>query len=483
MFPSDSESEPMDSAVDSAVERSPHSADNYRQLDGDGEQLQLSTSNFPAVGLQLLKEFPEWENNQKMSLVQALMLRLSHKDLLAVQAAVSPILRRDFISLLPSEIAEKILSYLDPRTLCLIEQVSRTWLRILRSADSVLWRRMLEEKMSHSKKWLQLGRRAQGILNEGGYRESLYKTAYSHTERFVMTLARNWELGLRNERFVESRSNGIYCLQFDDEKIVTGSRDHKIKIWDMRTLAQLKEFIGHEGSVLCLQFDDHKIISGSSDATVIVWDINTGQPLHRLRDHSQSVLHLKFNDTRLVTCSKDKKIIVWTITQDHYIKENELLGHRAAVNVVEFDDQYIVSASGDRTIRLWDTNTGEALAELRGHDRGIACLQYYGQYIVSGSSDTKLKIWSIPRRECVRTLTGHQSLVRCVRFNEKVIVSGSYDNSIRVWKFETGEHLYTLQGHTNRVFRVQFDDFKIVSSSQDDQIRVWDFTPDEKSLL
>ena len=64
------------------------------------------------------------------------------------------------------------------------------------------------------------------------------------------------------------------------------------------------------------------------------------------------MLHLKFDKDRLVSCSKDRTVIVWK-RQDNgqYVKDNVLEGHKAAINVVEFDDQYIVSASGDRTIR------------------------------------------------------------------------------------------------------------------------------------
>jgi WD40 repeat protein len=106
---------------------------------------------------------------------------------------------------------------------------------------------------------------------------------------------------------------------------------------------------------------------------------------------------------------------------------HQLNGHQAAVNVVDFDDKYIISASGDRTIRyvaqalkrgkfvvffpgptrsvmffvsltfptqisLWNTETGEAVRKLKGHQRGIACLQYCYPFIVSGSSD-KVRMW------------------------------------------------------------------------------------------
>ena len=51
--------------------------------------------------------------------------------------------------------------------------------------------------------------------------------------------------------------SGVYCLQYDDNKIVSGLRDNTIKMWDRQTLQQYSKVLtGHTGSVLCLQYDD-----------------------------------------------------------------------------------------------------------------------------------------------------------------------------------------------------------------------------------
>lgn len=119
-----------------------------------------------------------------------------------------------------------------------------------------------------------------------------------------------------------------------------------------------------------------------------------------------------------------------------------LVGHRAAVNVVDFDDKYIVSASGDRTIKVWSTATCEFVRTLNGHKRGIACLQYRDRLVVSGSSDNSIRyvdlalhwpvmslyqvvsrLWDIECGACIRVLEGHEELVRCIRYSIQCLFS------------------------------------------------------------
>lgn len=98
--------------------------------------------------------------------------------------------------------------------------------------------------------------------------------------------------------------------------------------------------------------------------------------------------------------------------------------------MVDFDEKYIVSASGDRTIKVWNTSNCEFVRTLNGHKRGIACLQYRDRLVVSGSSDNTIRLWDIECGACLRVLEGHEELVRCIRFDSKHIVSGAYDGYV-----------------------------------------------------
>ncbi|RIA95530.1 WD40-repeat-containing domain protein [Glomus cerebriforme] len=287
-------------------------------------------------------------------------------------------------------------------------------------------------------------------------------------------LEHHWHKGIYSIRKLPGHTESIYCIQFDEHKIISGSRDDTIKVWDIKTGYCIRTYRGHRQSVLCLQYDDNLIVSGSSDTTIIIWNLATGEIIRTLEGHSESVLNLRFNDNHIVSCSKDRTVRIWN--RETGVCLRVLCGHRAAVNAIQFKDGCVVSASGDRTIKLWSLVSGQCLRTFDGHSRGIACIQFDGNIIISGSSDKTIKVFDVHTGACLSTLVGHTDLVRTLQFDKNRIVSGSYDETLRVWDLKTGELQSNLiHGHTSRIFKLQFNTTKIISCSQDQKIIIWDF--------
>ncbi|CAG0890087.1 unnamed protein product [Darwinula stevensoni] len=455
------------------------------------------TANFNLQRKSCMEYFRSWNEQEQIEFVEHLLSHMCHYQHGHINTFLKPMLQRDFISLLPEQnldhIAENILSYLDAKSLCAAELVSKEWSRVI--ADGSLWKKLIERKVRTDSLWRGLAERRAWIKylfkprpGEKPQGHKFYRSLYPTIMQDIENIEYNWRSGRHTLQRINCRSEnskGVYCLQYDDQKIVSGLRDNTIKIWERSTLQCTKVLTGHTGSVLCLQYDDQVIISGSSDSTVRVWDVNTGAMVKTLFHHCEAVLHLRFNNGMMVTCSKDRSIAVWDMVSPSEINlRRVLVGHRAAVNVVDFDEKYIVSASGDRTIKVWNTSSCEFVRTLNGHKRGIACLQYRDRLVVSGSSDNTIRLWDIETGSCLRILEGHEELVRCIRFDSKRIVSGAYDGKIKVWDLKAALDprappatlcLRTLVEHSGRVFRLQFDEFQIVSSSHDDTILIWDF--------
>jgi F-box and WD-40 domain protein 1/11 len=117
-----------------------------------------------------------------------------------------------------------------------------------------------------------------------------------------------------------------------------------------------------------------------------------------------------------------------------------------------------------------------------GHGECVYSLQFNSQYLVSGSRDRTLKVWDMNTRRCLRTLAKHRGSVLCLQFDsdpdEDLIVSGSSDSDVIIWKFSTGKPIQTLkQAHRESVLNVRFDKRILVTCSKDRTIKVFNRKP------
>ncbi|KAI0010532.1 WD40 repeat-like protein [Xylariaceae sp. FL0662B] len=302
-------------------------------------------------------------------------------------------------------------------------------------------------------------------------RDRKFKISWKYLYTMRRRLEHNWDRGRYTnfqlphpDHLEEGHNECIYSLQYNPEYLVSGSRDRTLRIWNLRTRRLIRPPLrGHQGSVLCLQFDsdpeEDLIVSGSSDSDVILWKFSTGEIIQRLRRaHRESVLNVKFDKRILVTCSKDKSIKIFNrvplrpgdpgnpgnpgngdvqgvspvptslrnygyddspLNQLPIIPPYKMIacleGHSAAVNAVQICGNEIVSASGDRHIKLWDWPNQICKKVFLGHNKGIACVQYDGRRIVSGSSDNEVKVFDRESGLEVASLRAHSNLVRTVQ--------------------------------------------------------------------
>lgn len=441
----------------------------------------------------------------------------------------------DFISQLPIELAIQILAQLDAATLAAVSLVSTKWNFVLRNQH--IWREsfMREKTVTYATSRPIKPGAGMGVPNIQPGKN--WKEVYRVKEE----LDRRWTEGKARPVYLHGHSDSIYCLQFDETKIITGSRDKTIRIWDMHTYA-CKLVIGppevindsslsllydeaghaihhatlpdleppagerpqtparaydsapalysppiyHRASILCLQYDDRILVTGSSDATCIVYNIKSGyRPVRRLKHHSAAVLDLVFDEKHIVTCSKDISICVWDRATGALVRQ--LRGHAGPVNAVQMRGNTIVSCSGDFRVKLWNIDTGRNIREFLGHTKGLACSQFSedGRYVASAGNDRVIRIWDANTGECVREMKAHDNLVRSLHVDSVSgrLVSGSYDTDIKVWDMETGQQLLDFpQWHSSWVLSAKSDYRRIISSGQDPKILIMDFGADIEGI-
>ena len=429
--------------------------------------------------------------------------------------SLSTVPRKDFVKDLPAELGESILSCLDAQSLTNIERVNKCWQQAARSRH--IWRNLFLAEYGTNPHPVQeplLPVGAAGI----GRREPQKDWRLMYKAR--KEIERNWRNGNGSAIYLSGHTDSVYCVQFDDQKLITGSRDRTIRVWDLHNYQCLKVIGGpsskpiephkyqktvekhtvfkapcvngtaygnaifhaprdfHSASVLCLQYDSEIMVTGSSDNTCIVWDVHTFQPIRRLFRHSAGVLDICFDAKHIISCSKDASIIVWDRATGAVVRT--LLGHRGPVNAVQLRGNLLVSASGDGVARLWNIDSGSCIREFASRDRGLAAVEFSddARFVLAGGNDQVIYKFDARTGDLVSTYKGHEALVRSLFLDTRNnrIVSGSYDLSLRVYDYEKGNEVATFpQWTTSWMLSAKSDYRRIVSTSQDGRILIVDF--------
>ena len=291
-------------------------------------------------------------------------------------------------------------------------------------------------------------------------------------------LMESWKL----LRTLQSHSGDVNSVSIskDGLKIVSGSDDKTIKIWEVSSGKLLKSLDSHSDIVNCVCFsnDGSKIASGSYDDTIKIWEVQSGNLL-KSYENGNRVRSVCFSPNgSYIACSYGEEIKLWDVSTGNLLSKLE--GHSKTVNSIcfSFDGSRIASGSNDKTVKLFNVSPGKLLQTFKGHLDNVNSVCFSGDCskIVSGSNDKTINLWDISTGKWLKTFEGHLKFVKSVCFSPDgiILASGSYDCTIKLWDVSTGKLLKTLE-NSDATESVSFSENGaiLVSGDLDKNVKIW----------
>lgn len=373
--------------------------------------------------------------DQRILILRGLLSTCCMPQLSFLHDAIRPLLRIDFLSILPREISLQIFFYLDAKSLCHAAQVSHNWKAL--ADDDALWHRMCEqhidkkcEKCGWGLPLLNKKRVANPALKRPLIEpsEAPLRTACgpTTTSRHTSALDKSpSEPSNKKNRIDKDTFRNIFDSDNSTNMplhIAPPSRKPWKDVYSERLMVErnwrnnkykLRVLSGHTDGVMCVQFCDGSniLMTGSYDKTVRIWHLETGELVRTLVGHTRCVRALQFDEAKLVTGSMDQTLKIWNWQTGKLIRTLE--GHTGGVLSLHFNSKLMASGSTDHTIRIWNFLAGECCT-LTGHTEWVNSVRFCqeGAMLVSAADDSTIRLWDVQKRTCVRVFNGHVGQVQ-----------------------------------------------------------------------
>lgn len=291
------------------------------------------------------------------------------------------------------------------------------------------------------------------------------------------------------------------------QRMMTCSLDGSLRVWNLKTGKQIGEdwrdgdwqegdWRNGESGVwtIALSPDGEKVVSGSWDGGVRLWDTNKGKVIAKWVGHKKDVISVCWSrdGQRVLSGSFDGTAREWDVENGETVLGPIETGHKEVYAVIYSPDMTMFATAGytERTLppesplKIWDSKTGELIITLRGHTDPVNHLAWTldGKTLISGSDDHSIRTWDTTTWTQIAVLQGHTNIVYAIAIspNNRILASASADNTTRLWNLNNSQPIslpLSRHGHgTGAVACVSFSaDGKLPATGCDDQnTYTWD---------
>ncbi len=276
---------------------------------------------------------------------------------------------------------------------------------------------------------------------------------------------------------LQGHSDDLECLALsvNGAYIASGSWDGMVNIFKTDSnYTPMTSMVDHFSAVNCISITpNNKVLAtAGNDGKVFTYKIDSlgnvskdkSASIHRM---SINALFIDPSGKTVYTGSNDGTMSIFDLakSKDKRITNTNPITSIAVTN----DRRFIFCSDNTISIKKYDV-MGKLSATLDGHTDQVNCiiLSKDNKFLISASSDKTIKVWNLQKNKVEKTFTGHDWKVLTVALSKdgKYLVSGSNDGSLKLWDFESGKELQSFDdiGSNVRSVAISADNSKIYAA-------------------
>ncbi|MGC1307851.1 MAG: WD40 repeat domain-containing protein [Phormidesmis sp.] len=292
----------------------------------------------------------------------------------------------------------------------------------------------------------------------GGHTGPVRAVAFHPNSRILATGSADrsikvWNLETQSRVLALSQDSDVTCLAFspDGRWLASGTLKGAVKIWDWQAGRLVHTLSGHEDMVTSIAFtpDSQKIISGSGDRTLKVWQVNSGVRYLTVNTGQfvQAIALDPQNPQRVASAGLGRRIEIWNWqnqqlekTSDRFASSVYAVAWNPKQQQLAFSPDSNTNGQPNRqrnTVVLFDLIRDRLSNPLSGHSDYISFLEFSpsGDTLLSGSWDRTIKLWNAQTGELVRSFLENDQRILSGDFsaNGKAFVVGSGDGTVKIY--------------------------------------------------
>lgn len=291
---------------------------------------------------------------------------------------------------------------------------------------------------------------------------------------------KEWEVGkydghsneYRREYDKTAHDSSVWSLVFsEDGHLLSGSYDKCIREWVVETRECLRTFLGKNNSVNSVTYsgDGKRILMGSNDKTIKLWEASTffdnsedywfRKKFSKVYEgHHNSVRGVSFyNDSEIfVSSSDDCSVREWKVdelVESNYLKD---FGNHQIKCMTCSNDRTIIYATDEGQVKAFNFECKENVKAFNFANENINCIPFnfskincmiyinkidngvINELIVTGHHDGTINVWNLFENKLITSIMAHKERVCCMAYHEKIcrIISGSEDGIVKEWSID-----------------------------------------------